>query len=1293
MKKPRRSKLPEALRRTIDRYRRRRRLVTAQSGLFLTLLVLITSVGAALALDRWLRLDPVPRIIFLAVIAATSLWVLITRVIRPALQRMSDRRAASSLGEHFPEMREDLLSGVELSSIEGEEAEEGVSHSLIVSAVRHIADRASKIDPRRAVPIRPLLKTGGVLVIAVMLFQVVYFFQREPIRNALRRLFQPTRPVEFFSYTKVHVEQGDHIIRTGDTFEVSVTTSGRPAEVAYLQARKKSGPLRKKLPFHNGTARWLSAPLFEELTYRVLAGDDISDWYKVRVVPPPALRSKSAVLYDPEYAGRHERTLNKIQGPLRIVAGTAVELRVEPVRRGADEKLACTAELVCPQEEPEPDRLEGEGVDGPVAGTRSPWPELEAKLKEKISFDFEKTPFKEALASLQHTAEAPIVLDEKIAANVADAEVTLEVTDMELTQALDWVVNLVGLKHTLKDGAIFIGAQAGIAGEGEPEAADDVAGGVGVEQDGPPKVERFAMIRKDGLLCSPLFTPTTSGEYLIEMVDGYGLRNRSSQSVFITLVPDKVPVVNIKSPARDLVAMETEVIEVEMEADDELGLRGLDLTYRVGRGGPGERVWPGRRTRLFVKEGGIQVKKLAAKMKLDLSKFELTPGDVMEYRAEAADYADDPEMRRGVSPAFRITIITQEQHLIMALERLKDVRIELLKRSHDQEREATTAGELADGAQEAPVNEEARAARDREMELARSVEGSARTVDTLAPDLLRNPSASTALIAGLEKLGRAIRAVARGPMVATADKLAEVARTETRIPDRAARQSAGLREVRKSGMEISVQLKRLADEAARLQRSGALQDLADLAEILAARQWEVKDAALRVGIKTIGRTPDRLSRDSKNAVYRLFASQSTIHSGVNTLLEDIRKAISNLTYADVEQAAVARRAESKLREDNIPDLTAELAENLRRNILFCELPKLEGVALSLEEVAKILTGTDATQFDTIATQLQEFIKRQIKINTNIITAGIYKKGTTHDARSIGSTQKSLERDVLEQANALHWLAQEIESFELQTPRRLEAAAGEMRAVVSSLDRLDFPEGLEHGREALALLMDARNTFTDELMQLEAEEWFGGMEMSLEGALLLLRILRAQKDLVKATAAADEQARVDFDAFTDTVIKLAERQSAIRLDTAKLERLLAGMPESMPLIRAAGEKMDISRQALDSGDAGKETRVVQRQAIALLEQLLGDVMAMMGEMGLMGMRGLALIEGFAGGGFYGGGNAPILPASSEEVDDDAWRKVRSRFEGQLASDFDAQYPPRFRKLLEAYFARLRSEPPR
>jgi len=1413
MKAKRRSKLPEALRRTLDRYRRRRRLVTAQRGFFLTLVISIVAVGAAVALDRWLRLGATSRIIFAGAIGLVALWLLFSRVIRPVFRKMSDRRAAAALGEHFPDMKEDLVSGVELSGIQNKQDEEGFSHSLIMSAIRNIADRASRIDPRLAVSLRPVLKVIGILVIVGLLFQGAYLLHREPIRNALRRLFQPTEEVGFFSYTNVHVQPGDHIIRTGDTFEVVITTSGREAEEARLEVRKKSGPFRTRMPFEQGEARWWSSPLFEEIDYRAVAGDGISDWFHVRVVPPPVLRSKSAVLRDPEYAGGQERTLEKIQGPVQIVQGTAVQLRVEPVKRGTDDRLACMGELVCPgakPREPKADTRDGavQGVsDGPIGADPEKlepwWPELEAKLEQQVSFDFKDKTLTDALIDLAKTADAPIVLDEEALAAPDNPNITLKVTNMKLGQALDWIGGLVNMKYTLKDEAIYVSAEerlvrddwlehkaaadrkaaeaeraevwlplleaklkeklsvgftetplrdvvdflqqnadativldeAAVAEVGDPKITlklDDVelgeildrivkmaslkyvlrneaffisskekAGqdarekfrgpeGVAAEgkDDEKAQEQRFAMDREGEMLISSLFTPTVSGEYLVELVDGYGLRNRTPQSVFIRLVADKLPRVKIKSPAQDMFVMESERIVVEAVAEDELGLRGIDLTYRIGRGKE-HRMWQGRRTRLNIKEGGIEVRKITAKATLDVAKLGLNPGDALEYRAEAADYADTAEMRRGISPEFRITVITEEQHLQQALMQLRDIRIELLKRAHDQQQQATEAAELAETAKENPVNSEARQAQDSERELARNVGAIAKSVDTLVPDLLRNPSATAELISGLEKLGRAIRSLSKGKMITNAEQFGETADVEPG-PDRAAKQAALLKQAQQTGMEIAAQLRRLADEAARLQRSGSLSDLADLAELLAARQWEVMHSTLKVGVSTIGAGPADLPKELKIATQRLFASENTIHAGCERLSEGIRAALSNLAYAEPVQAEVARRAGNKLKAGNVIEVTGALAENMKRNVLFCELPRQKEVAECLDEVAKILSGTDSSRFSSIATQLQEFIRRQIEINTNIITAGIYKRAAAQDGRVVGGKQKGLERDVLEQANALYWLAQEVYSFEMQTPKRLEAAAAEMNAGALCLDTLKFPKGLEHGRKALALLMDASNTFGEEFGDME-ESW--GIAMSMEGALLLMRILEAQKQLIKTTAAADELAAEDFEAFIPVVVKLAEKQSSIRIDTRRLEKLLVGIPGAVNLVQLAGDKMDISRQALDSGDAGRETRVVQRQALALLEQLFGEVSAAMGEMGLMGARGMAMMMALtsSGQGFAGGGNAPILPATVGEMPDEGWRKVRTRFEGQLASDFEAEYPPEFRKLLEAYFGRLRSEP--
>ena len=122
-------------------------------------------------------------------------------------------------------------------------------------------------------------------------------------------------------------------------------------------------------------------------------------------------------------------------------------------------------------------------------------------------------------------------------------------------------------------------------------------------------------------------------------------------------------------------------------------------------------------------------------------------------------------------------------------------------------------------------------------------------------------------------------------------------------------------------------------------------------------------------------------------------------------------------------------------------------------------------------------------------------------------------------------------------------------------------------------------------------------------------------------------------------------------------------------------------------------MGTSRMALQAGDTGWDTRVIQRQIVVLLEELLKQSSG--NAAGLRGMRMLAMMHmmGMSPGGFFGGTNAHILPATLGQAGDESWREVRTRFAEQLGAAFEQQYPAKFRTLLEAYFQHLRNAPPK
>ena len=94
-----------------------------------------------------------------------------------------------------------------------------------------------------------------------------------------------------------------------------------------------------------------------------------------------------------------------------------------------------------------------------------PWmDELRVKLTDRVTFDFVETPLRDVVAFLQQITGANIVLDEDAVADLPNPEVTLKVTDMELSQALEWVLGGVDLKYALQGESIYISTEENVGG-------------------------------------------------------------------------------------------------------------------------------------------------------------------------------------------------------------------------------------------------------------------------------------------------------------------------------------------------------------------------------------------------------------------------------------------------------------------------------------------------------------------------------------------------------------------------------------------------------------------------------------------------------------------------------------------------------------------------------------------------------------------------------------------------------------------------------------------------------------
>ena len=343
--------IPRRLRELLDHYRLRWRVVQAVVGLLMTLCAILGGAGLGVLVDRALLGAPKGvRWAFLAAIALTAAALLLHRVLAPVSKRMADERTAVRLGRNFPNMAEDLVTGVELSR---DEDSYGVSKDLVEAALNQIDRRSENVSWRQAVPLDRLVRAALVFAVLALAMALAYLFAPEAVSNSVGRLLRPNRE-DFFSYTKLKVESGDQVVRKGDTMQVRFSVSGRPVTRATLEVRSTGGSFASEVVVVGGAGAWQSAPLVDDLRYRVKAGDNVSPWYAVRTLPAPALIAKSVRVTPPAYTERPETTEENVVGPVTVVNGperdnvaqpSTVVIQVRPAFRGDDPKLVCSAWL------------------------------------------------------------------------------------------------------------------------------------------------------------------------------------------------------------------------------------------------------------------------------------------------------------------------------------------------------------------------------------------------------------------------------------------------------------------------------------------------------------------------------------------------------------------------------------------------------------------------------------------------------------------------------------------------------------------------------------------------------------------------------------------------------------------------------------------------------------------------------------------------------------------------------------------------------------------------------------
>jgi len=143
------------------------------------------------------------------------------------------------------------------------------------------------------------------------------------------------------------------------------------------------------------------------------------------------------------------------------------------------------------------------------------------------------------------------------------------------------------------------------------------------------------------------FTADRDGFYRIELDAPTGARVSASPQYTVDVLADQPPTVSFSRPGRDTSASPIEEVFVEANAEDDFGIRDLELVYSVNGG-------PERAVKLFA--GRTRLPEVSAGHTFYLEELGLQPGDAVSYFARASDNDAVEGVKRAASDLYFVRI-------------------------------------------------------------------------------------------------------------------------------------------------------------------------------------------------------------------------------------------------------------------------------------------------------------------------------------------------------------------------------------------------------------------------------------------------------------------------------------------------------------------------------------------------------------------------------------------------------------------------------------------------------------
>jgi hypothetical protein len=291
--------LPSPLRTCLAAIRRRARLLRAVRGLGILVLVLVLSAAAAVLADYWLDLSALMRqVLFSVWLAAGAGWLLLGVVV-PLARRLDAAALAAVIEEKYPDLGERLTSAVELADA----SDEGHgSPVLIALLLEDTAERSARLDFRPALPARRAGIVAALAAVVVLLAMAPAFVWTQPYNELTHRFFRPWDVTPAAPPYDIAVSPGDAVAALGRPVTLSARLAPRdekivlPDVASLLVVAADGKETRYAMQRADNGDFTFAYKLPSDISYRIEAGEVVSDSYRLTAITPVELAADSPTI-------------------------------------------------------------------------------------------------------------------------------------------------------------------------------------------------------------------------------------------------------------------------------------------------------------------------------------------------------------------------------------------------------------------------------------------------------------------------------------------------------------------------------------------------------------------------------------------------------------------------------------------------------------------------------------------------------------------------------------------------------------------------------------------------------------------------------------------------------------------------------------------------------------------------------------------------------------------------------------------------------------------------------------